>query len=216
MILTIETKELIKTEYNVFKDQMYNGKSKEERDDLAQFFTPPEISFQLLKAYNVNILSDKIIRDPTCGSGNLLTACLLAGADPDKLYGNDYDADMVITCRKRLVEACLEYRKDLNYSKEELESIFNINIHQGNALQKLCLTEFSQEYNNNYNPKYINDLEYAQGDIETNTGLFGIIKIEFSWQKANTEAEIRYQNKLELDKKKSKQNNKLEQLSLNL
>ena len=37
-------------------------------------------------------------------------------------------------------------------------------IHQGNALQKLSLTDFSPNYEKNYQVKYIDDLDYAQND----------------------------------------------------
>ena len=47
-------------------------------------------------------LSNKTILDPCCGSGNLLAACILAGANPKNIYGNELDLDMLKLCRKRL------------------------------------------------------------------------------------------------------------------
>ena len=139
MNLTEEIKNLIIAEYKAFKDFMYADKTKEERDELAQFFTPPEISIKLLEAYNVKDLSGKIIRDPTSGSGNLLAAALIAGADSDKVFGNDYDETMVKLCRERLNKVC-----DL-LGKPHIQ---DWQIHQGNALIPDCLTEFGPEYDN--------------------------------------------------------------------
>ena len=134
MKLSEEVKALIRKEYNEFKDQMYAGKSKEERDELAQFFTPPEISIRLIE--ELSDLSGNIL-DPTSGSGNLLAAALIAGADSDKVFGNDYDATMVDLCRARLNNVCDMLGKP---------HIQDWQIHQGNALIPDCLTEFGPEY----------------------------------------------------------------------
>lgn len=201
MILSEEVKQTIITEYEEFKESMYAGKTKEERDELAQFFTPPEITFTLLNEYKIDSLSGLVIRDPTCGSGNLLAACLIAGADSDKIYGNDYDATMVKLCRDRLNKVC----RMLN--KPELN---DWQIHQGNALQARCLIDFSEEYSgkrspdgqilSRYNPEYIDDLDYAQSydheEVETYE-LFGetftnvkTFKAK-SWRTENEEAKAR-------------------------
>ena len=137
MKLSKETKDLIIQEYNGFKDQMYAGKTKEERDELAQFFTPPEISIRLIEAYNVKSLAGKIIRDPTSGSGNLLAACLIAGADSDKVFGNDYDPTMVKVCRNRLNNVCDMLGKP---------HIRDWQVHRGDARDPFCLTEFGPDY----------------------------------------------------------------------
>lgn len=152
MILSSETKQAIKKEYEDFKESMYAGKSKEERDELAQFFTPPEISIKLIE--ELSDLSGNIL-DPTCGSGNLLAAALIAGADSQCIFGNDYDKTMVDECRKRLNNICKQL------GKPELK---HYQIHRGNALQARCLTDFSTTYDQNYRIKYIDDLRYAQGD----------------------------------------------------
>ena len=196
MNLTEEIKNLIITEYKAFKDFMYAGKTKEERDELAQFFTPPEISIKLLEAYNVKDLSGKIIRDPTSGSGNLLAAALIAGADSDKVFGNDYDETMVKLCRERLNKVC-----DL-LGKPHIQ---DWQIHQGNALQARCLIEFGEEYDTNYNPEYIDDLEYAQSyehDEEQTffgeTNIFHVNKL--SWTDENKKARERLKKKQQLEK----------------
>lgn len=145
MKLSEEVKVLIRKEYNEFKDQMYAGKSKEERDELAQFFTPPEISIRLIE--ELSDLSGNIL-DPTSGSGNLLAAALIAGADSDKVYGNDYDATMVDLCRTRLnnVVKMLNALNWFGISDRPLLEPWQ--IHRGNALIPDCLTEFGPEYDN--------------------------------------------------------------------
>jgi len=134
MILDPEIKNFIREEYKAFKDQMYAGKSKEERDELAQFFTPPEVSIKLIE--ELSDLSGNIL-DPTSGSGNLLAAALIAGADSQKIFGNEYDYTMVILCRDRLNTVCDMLGKP---------HIQDWQIHQGNALISDCLTEFGPEY----------------------------------------------------------------------
>ena len=136
MNLTEEIKNLIINEYKAF-EALCTRQKKAQRDELAQFFTPPEISIKLLEAYGVEDLSGKIIRDPTSGSGNLLAAALIAGADSDKVFGNEYDATMVKLCKERLNKVCDMLGK---------LHIRDWQIHQGNALIPDCLTEFGPEY----------------------------------------------------------------------
>lgn len=197
MNLTEEIKNLIITEYKAFKDFMYAGKTKEERDELAQFFTPPEISIKLLEAYNVKDLSGKIIRDPTSGSGNLLAAALIAGADSDKVFGNDYDETMVKLCRERLNKICDMLGKP---------HIQDWQIHQGNALQARCLIEFGEEYDNNYNPDYIDDLKYAQSyEHDEGQTFLGETTVDhvhkLSWADENKKARERLEKKQQLEKR---------------
>ena len=164
MYLSNEIKQKIEEEYNDFKKHLYAGKSLEERKELDQFFTPPELTIKMIEMFDCDSLSDKTILDPCCGSGNLLVGCYFAGALPKNLYGNDYDKIMVETCRKRLKNL---FNKD-GYRFE------SFHIHQGNTLQKICLTKFDREYEELYNPDYINDLNYAQKDLK-------IFKTEELW-----------------------------------
>lgn len=150
MILANSIINLIKAEYKAFEEQMYNGKTKVERDELAQFFTPPEISIKLLEAYDVESLAGKIIRDPTSGSGNLLAAVIIAGADPDKILGNDYDTRMVRACRERIrtIPDRLE-TVDKTFAdelREKLKSFNDWQIHKGDATDSFCLTYFGPDY----------------------------------------------------------------------
>ena len=137
MTLTQEIKDLIIKEFEEFRDRMYAGKTKEERQELGQFFTPPDISIKMIERFNCDSLAGQTVLDPTCGSGNLLAACLLAGADSDKVFGNEYDKKMLDVCRKRLNKICRQLGKsDIPYH----------HLHQGDALEPRCLTVFSSAY----------------------------------------------------------------------
>ena len=138
MKLSKEVKALIRKEYEEFIESMYAGKSLEERQELDQFFTPPEISIKLIE--ELSDLSGNVL-DPTSGSGNLLAAALIAGADSDKIFGNEYDATMVKLCRERLNKVC-----DL-LGKPHIQ---DWQIHQGNALHKFALTYFEEDYDEMY------------------------------------------------------------------
>jgi hypothetical protein len=122
-----------------FKITLYEGLEERKRIELGQFYTPATICIQMIERFKWDNLSGKNILDPTCGSGNLLIACLIAGADSDKLFGNEYDEIAVELCKKRLNRACEILGKPL---------INDWQIHQGNALISDCLTEFGPDYNN--------------------------------------------------------------------
>ena len=134
-----------------FKSNLYEGLSEEKRKELGQFYTPGKLCIQMIEKFDCDSLSNKNILDPTCGSGNLLIACLIAGADSDKLFGNEYDSVAVDLCRKRLNRCCDILNKP---------HIKDYQIHQGNALGKWCLTDFSEEYLTKFDPQYIDDENY--------------------------------------------------------
>lgn len=138
MKLSKKTKQLIRKEYEEFKESMYAGKSLKERQELDQFFTPPEISIRLIE--ELSDLSGNVL-DPTSGSGNLLAAALIAGADSDKVFGNDYDETMVKLCREHLNKVC-----DLL----DKPHIKDWQIHQGNALHRFAITYFGEDYEEMY------------------------------------------------------------------
>ena len=149
-------KKILDSKY--FKDSLYvdiNGNSlnDEKRAELGQFYTPGDICIKMIEKFKWETLSGKNILDPTVGSGNLLIACLIAGADSDKIFGNEYDADIIPTCRNRINKVCDILGKP---------HIKDWQIHQGNALQKRCLLDFSENYINTYDVTKINDLKYAQ------------------------------------------------------
>ena len=133
------------------KNNLYEGLTEEKRKELGKIYTPGKIWIQLIEKFDCDSLSNKNILDPTCGSGNLLIACLIAGADSDKLFGNEYDSIAVDLCRKRLNRCCDILNKP---------HIKDYQIHQGNALGKWCLTDFSEEYLTKFDPKYIDDENY--------------------------------------------------------
>lgn len=155
MTLTEEQKARIHLlDTDEFKRDQYEGLDEKTRKELGQFYTPARVCIRMIEKFKCDTLKGKTILDPTCGSGNLLIACLLAGADSDKVFGNEYDARAVKLCKDRLKRTC------------EILGIPNVpdaNIHRGNALQARCLTEFDQTYLSNYDPKGIDDLTYAQG-----------------------------------------------------
>lgn len=134
-----------------FKSNLYEGLTEEKRKKLNQFYTPGKLCIQMIEKFDCDSLSNKNILDPTCGSGNLLIACLIAGADSDKLFGNEYDSIAVDLCRKRLNRCCDILNKP---------HIKDYQIHQGNALGKWCLTGFSEEYLTKFDPQYIDDENY--------------------------------------------------------
>ena len=194
MKLSKETKALIRKEYEEFKESMYANKSLEERQELDQFFTPPEVSIKLIE--ELSDLSGNVL-DPTSGSGNLLAAALIAGADSDKVFGNEYDATMVKLCRERLNKVCDILGKP---------HIQDWQIHQGNALQARCLIEFGEEYDTNYNPEYIDDLKYAQSyehdEEQTFLGETSVDHVnKLSWADENKKAQERLENKQQLEKR---------------
>lgn len=134
MYLTEEQKQAIILEFETFVDSMYAGKTKKERQELDQFFTPAPLTIKMLEALDCTYeeFLDSDIIDPTSGSGNLLAAALIIGVDPHRVFGNEYDATMVEACRKRL--------KNINPKVRDWQ------IHQGNALIEDCLTEFNKDY----------------------------------------------------------------------
>jgi hypothetical protein len=139
MKLSDETKQKIKEILNSeeFKFTLYEGLSEKKREELGQFYTPAELCIQMIERFEWDSLSGKNILDPTVGSGNLLIACLIAGADSDKLYGNEYDPIAVELCRKRLNRACEILGKPY---------INDWQVHRGNALIPDCLTKFGPDY----------------------------------------------------------------------
>ena len=224
MKLSKEVKALIRKEYEEFKESMYAKKSLEERQELDQFFTPPEISIKLIE--ELSDLSGNVL-DPTSGSGNLLVAAIIAGADLDKVLGNDYDAAMVKLCRERIrtiPDRLEEIDKEFaNSLKAKLKDFNDWQIHRGNALQARCLIEFGEEYDTNYNPEYIDDLEYAQSyehDEEQTflgeTNAYHVNKL--SWADENKKAQERLENKQQLEKrnmqKTTEKTEKTEQVNL--
>lgn len=129
-----------------FKSTQYEGLDPEKKRALGQYYTPGKVCIKMIEKFNLDSLADKTILDPTCGSGNLLIACLIAGADSDRVFGNEYDEVAVELCKKRLNKVCDILNKP---------HINDWQIHRGNALIKDCLTVFNSEYNNTILPKLL-------------------------------------------------------------
>ena len=126
MIITNKIKEKIQKEYNQWVNVQYAGKDVAERQKLGQFFTPPELSIQMLEKFDSvegNIL------DPTVGCGGLLAAAIIAGADPTKCFGIELDPEIALLCRERLAKL----------------GVPRTNIHVGDAL-----LDESYEFNEPY------------------------------------------------------------------
>lgn len=102
MTLTAEQKTAIESEYNLWKDCQYSGKTKKERQKMSQFFTPPLLTIKMLEKFDSII--DKDILDPTAGAGGLLVACIFCGADPNRIYGIELDPTILKVCRRRLLK----------------------------------------------------------------------------------------------------------------
>ena len=176
-----------------FMSDLYEGLDKKTRDELGQFYTPAKICIQMIEMLKATEFSEKNVLDPCCGSGNLLIAMLAAGADSDKIYGNDYDERAVKLCRNRINKACDILGKP---------HIQDWQIHQGNALQARCLIEFSKEYDTNYNPEYIDDLEYAQSYEHDEEQPFFVYHVnKLSWADENKKARERLEKKQQLEKR---------------
>lgn len=133
MKLSEETKAAIFKEFEDFQKSVASNKEGQygdgkNRDALGQFYTPPELTIRMIEKFDS--LDDDIL-DPTAGSGNLLAACIVAGADPKRIYANELDADI---CEKIL-------RPRLNGL-----GVPDENIHVGDALNEDCLKIWSKDY----------------------------------------------------------------------
>lgn len=120
-----------------FMTDLYEGLTKEKREALGQVYTPAKVCIQMIESFNCDTFADKTILDPACGSGNLLIACLVAGAESDKIYGNELDPVAVELCRRRLNRACDMLGKP---------HINDWQIHRGDATDSFCLTYFGPDY----------------------------------------------------------------------
>ena len=139
MTLTEEVKQNIINilDSDEFMSDLYEGLTAEQRKKLGMVYTPAKVCIQLIEMFECDTLAGRNILDPACGSGNLLIACLIAGANSDKIYGNEFDATAVALCRRRVNRACKLLGKP--YIREW-------QVHEGDATQARCLTDFSPSY----------------------------------------------------------------------
>lgn len=92
MQLTQGQKDSIIKEYNTWFNQQYGNNTLEERQEFAQFYTPPTLAITMIEKFSD--LEGKIL-DPTIGAGGLIAACIKAGADPKLCYGVELDKDIL-------------------------------------------------------------------------------------------------------------------------
>lgn len=100
MKLTDSQINAIREEYTQWKDKMYADNSLSRRKDFGQFFTPPELSVQMLEKFEN---TDGTILDPCCGAGNLLAAAIKIGFDPKNVYGIEIDDSIIRIALDRLI-----------------------------------------------------------------------------------------------------------------
>ena len=53
MVLSEEVKQKITEEYKEWEEQQYAGKTKKERQCLGHFFTPSELTIQIIEKFEV-------------------------------------------------------------------------------------------------------------------------------------------------------------------
>ena len=131
-----------------FMSDLYEGLDEQTRIELGQFYTPAKVCIKMIELYKTDTFTGKLILDPCCGSGNLLIAMLIAGADSDKIYGNELDHRAVRLARKRINRAC-----DI-LNKPHIKSY---QIHKGNALDKFCLSYFEEDYKEQLKQHYLDE-----------------------------------------------------------
>ena len=134
MRLTEIQKQNIVDEYNDWFSHQYGGKSVKERQELGQFFTPPQLTIRMIEKLETLENLEEGILDPTCGCGGLLAGCILSGADPTKIYGIELDPTILEICRERLGKL----------------GVPKYNLHLGNALNEDCYDNFNEDYS--YDP----------------------------------------------------------------
>lgn len=129
MKLSKEIKEKIKAEYEFWFEYQYGNSTQEERDKLGAFYTPPDITIAMIEKLP-NLKGD--ILDPCCGAGNLLVGCIIAGADPLRVYGNEYEQRFVDIAKQRLIGL----------------GVPECHIHRGDATRKECIVKssFTKDY----------------------------------------------------------------------
>lgn len=132
MKLTEETKQKIINEYNDWFESQYSNKSMAERKELGAFFTPPDLTIQMIEKFSCESLENQTILDPTLGAGGLIAGCIIAGANPKTCYGNELDSDILTIARKRLSKLGVPVN----------------NLHQGDATETRCISK--SLFNDNY------------------------------------------------------------------
>ena len=91
----------INEEYEQFVESQYAGRTLEERQELGQFFTPPELTVKLLE--KLDIKEDETLLDPCLGAGGLIAAAIVSGkVKPENCYGIELDQKILDIAKERL------------------------------------------------------------------------------------------------------------------
>ena len=101
MKLTDDIKQKIQEEFHFWENDLWAGKTKEERQKLGQFATPPPLTIKMLEKFDS---LDGNVLDPCLGAGNLIAAAIIAGADPSKCYGIELDPVVLEIAKRRLAK----------------------------------------------------------------------------------------------------------------
>lgn len=99
---------------------------------MGAFFTPPELTIKMIESFSCDSLKGKTILDPSIGAGGLIAACIIAGADPELCYGNEFDPSILEICKKRLCGM----------------GVPEVNLHLGDAMNPDCVRKDS--FTDNY------------------------------------------------------------------
>lgn len=105
--------------YYQFKNNLYGNNDMKKRSELGQFYTPPQLSSKMLEKYDCDLkeFREKTILDPTCGSGLLLLDSLIAGTEPDRVFGIELDEEVLKLAHERLCDEKNPVKvPDLDYS----------------------------------------------------------------------------------------------------
>lgn len=109
--------------YYQYKNNLYGSNSMEKRSQLGQFYTPPQLGSKMLEKYDCNLkdFKDKTILDPTAGSGLLLCYALIAGSEPDRVFGIELDEEVLKLAHERLCSNDNPIKiPDLDYTKDDV------------------------------------------------------------------------------------------------
>lgn len=101
MKLSAETKATIKLILDDYSKKQYAHLTKEEQKALGAFYTPSSLVIQMIEKFD-NLKGT--ICDPAAGVGNLLVACIIAGADPLNIYAIEYDYETFQVLKRRLAQ----------------------------------------------------------------------------------------------------------------
>lgn len=190
--------------YDMYKNNLYAGNSDEKRSALGQFYTPAELGSRMLEKYDCNLseFREKTILDPTMGSGLLLLYSLIAGADPERVFGIELDTSVLELGQDRLCNIGIEVPVVDYTNPENPKAVYNDdgtvktktvkvpkdNLHHGNALNSDCYCFPFSKYETDIRAKGKNYYKFDPNVGETGKVDFapvvkngGVIKSSFTF-----------------------------------